>query len=255
VLRCVVGLGRTEALVRLDDRAITIGRDLLKQRLPPVLTHQYDQLKAAQGREKPSAALNVLGPNTILRLEILQGRVMELGPAAALCTKKLVLLTEEERVKLARQIDLVRILEEREGLKGTEQKVGPSVVGRVEAGPQVIRATAEVRDFTACCGEPCIPDKPLHLLKWADRQSAQIGDVVTFTLKYTNLGGRAITDVAVSDSLSPRLEYVPGSAQADRDAVFTVQPNEAGSVVLRWEIGGRLAGGQSGVVRFQAKVR
>ncbi len=61
--------------------------------------------------------------------------------------------------------------------------------------------------------------------------------------------------MAVSDSLSGRLEYVPGSAQADRDAVFTTEQNEAGSMILRWEISGRLAPDESGVLRFQAKVR
>jgi uncharacterized repeat protein (TIGR01451 family) len=133
---------------------------------------------------------------------------------------------------------------------------GTAVVGRVEAGPEVVRATAEVRDVTVCCGEaPVPPDRPLRLFKWADRQAAQVGDVVTFSLKYSNVGGRPMTDVAVSDSLSPRLEYVPGSAQADRDAVFTVQPNEAGSVVLRWEIGGKLQPGTSGIVRFKARIR
>ena len=44
-------------------------------------------------------------------------------------------------------------------------------------------------------------------------------------------------------------------AQADRDAVFTTEANEAGSVILRWEIGGRLLPGEGGVLRFQAKVR
>jgi uncharacterized repeat protein (TIGR01451 family) len=82
-----------------------------------------------------------------------------------------------------------------------------------------------------------------------------VGDVITFYLKYSNTGGQPITDVAVSDSLVGRLEYVPGSARADRTAVFTVQENEAGSRILRWEIAGRLLPGQSGVVSFQARVR
>jgi uncharacterized repeat protein (TIGR01451 family) len=79
--------------------------------------------------------------------------------------------------------------------------------------------------------------------------------VVTFMLKYSNHGGKPITDVAVTDSLTTRLEYVPGSSQSDRPAVFTTQPNEAGSSLLRWEITGRLLPGQSGVVRFQARIR
>ena len=64
-----------------------------------------------------------------------------------------------------------------------------------------------------------------------------------------------ITNVAVTDSLSGRLEYVAGSAEADRDAVFTTQENEAGSLILRWEIGGRLLPGDSGTLRFQVRVR
>ena len=59
----------------------------------------------------------------------------------------------------------------------------------------------------------------------------------------------------MSDSLTTRLEYVPGSAQTDRNAVFTAQPNEAGSLLLRREIGGTLQPGQSGVVRFQVRIR
>ena len=65
----------------------------------------------------------------------------------------------------------------------------------------------------------------------------------------------SFTDVAVTDSLSGRLEYVEGSAQSDRDAVFTLAQNEAGSVVLRWEVSGTLQPGQSGRVRFKVRVR
>ena len=84
------------------------------------------------------------------------------------------------------------------------------------------------------------PDRPLVLTKSADKQAAQIGDVITFTLKYSNPGGQPITNVAVSDSLTGRLEYVSGSARSDRDATFTFQPNSASSMILRWEVNGRL---------------
>ncbi len=93
------------------------------------------------------------------------------------------------------------------------------------------------------------------LVKCADRPAAQPGDVVTFILRYSNHGGKPLTDVAVTDSLSPRLEYVPGSAASDRTAVFTTQDNGAGSVILRWEVSGRLLPGQTGTLRFQARVR
>ena len=81
------------------------------------------------------------------------------------------------------------------------------------------------------------------------------GDEVTFTLKYSNQGGRDISDVAVSDSLTARLEYIPGSAQSSRNAVFSSSPNESGSLALRWQINGVLQPGDSGVVRFKARIR
>lgn len=103
--------------------------------------------------------------------------------------------------------------------------------------------------------QPEGPAYPLQLAKWVDRHSVQIGDVVTFYLKYTNPGGQPISNVVLSDSLTGRLEYVAGSARSDRQANFTTQANEAGSLILRWEMGGKLLPGQSGMVSFQARIR
>ena len=64
--------------------------------------------------------------------------------------------------------------------------VGPEVIGRIQHGPELIRAVAETRELTICGHEkPCPPDKPLVLFKWCDRQCAQVGDVVQFSLRYT----------------------------------------------------------------------
>ena len=102
---------------------------------------------------------------------------------------------------------------------------------------------------------PVPPDRPLLLRKWADKQAALIGEVVTFHLKYTNQGGQPITGITLSDSLTGRLEYVPGTAKTDREALFTMKENEAGSLILQWQIGGALLPGQSGETVFQARVR
>jgi uncharacterized repeat protein (TIGR01451 family) len=132
---------------------------------------------------------------------------------------------------------------------------GPAVVGRVEE-TQLKTTLQEVRDFVACCNDKIeVPEKPLQLCKWAEQKEYKIGDVVTFHLRYTNVGGKPITDVAVSDSLTARLDYIPGSARSDRDAVFTLQQNEAGSAIVRWEVSGVLQPGKSGVVTFQARIR
>src|SRR5207247_168807 len=131
-----------------------------------------------------------------------------------------------------------------------ENLQGAKAVARVEGLGIVVQAEA-VSDVTGVCipPKPQAPEKPLYLCKWYQASAAPvIGDVVTFYLRYTNPGGRPITDVAVSDSLTSRLEYLPGSARSDRDAVFTTQANEAGSVMLNWKINGRLLPGQSGTL-------
>ena len=82
-----------------------------------------------------------------------------------------------------------------------------------------------------------------------------VGQEVTVTIKYRNNTRTPVTDIVVSDSLSGRLEYVPGSAAADRPANVTSTANEVGSSVVRFELPGALAPGQGGEVKFRAKIR
>jgi uncharacterized repeat protein (TIGR01451 family) len=256
VIRCEVPLSRYESTVGVSDTRRVQFHEGMVTLLPPLQARKYEQLQGARGRERPSINEGITATVPILRLEVLQAVEVPLGPIALLGTKAVMTLTEVERTRLLKQVELARQLSSRVNVQGASTVIGTAVVGRVEAGPRIVQAEAETRDLTVCCNEmPCPPDKPLILIKCADRQSAQVGDVVTFMLKYSNHGGKPITDVAVTDSLTTRLEYVPGSSQSDRPAVFTTQPNEAGSLLLRWEITGRLMPGQSGVVRFQARVR
>jgi uncharacterized repeat protein (TIGR01451 family) len=141
-------------------------------------------------------------------------------------------------------------------LSQTVNRYGPQVVGRV-VGSNTFITARETLTVTGACPKPelCEPDLPLKIIKWPDLCTAQIGEVVTFHVKYINQGGQPMTDVVVTDSLSPRLEYIPGSAEADRDMTFTTQPNETGSLILRWQLNGPLQPRQFGVVSFQARIR
>jgi uncharacterized repeat protein (TIGR01451 family) len=80
-------------------------------------------------------------------------------------------------------------------------------------------------------------------------------ETLTITLTYTNTGRKPITDLVLSDSLSPRLEYVPGSAAADRPSNVTTIPNEAGSTVVQFELPGPIPPSTKGIVQFKVKVR
>jgi uncharacterized repeat protein (TIGR01451 family) len=255
VLRSELPLGRYDTVVALNSARLVLGQEQLRLRVPSLQTEQAEQPRAVEGRKRPTIFTNSQWPGVLTQIKVLQAQEVALGPIALLGTAAVQHLTQVERTRLLRQLEFTREWTGFKGVKGYEQVIGTAVVGRVE-GLQVITAEVETGDLTVCCCEtPCLPDKPLVLIKCADRHSAQVGDVVTFFLRYSNQGGRPITDVAVSDSLSGRLEYVPGSAQSDRDAVFMTQENEAGSVILRWEISGRLLPGESGALRFQARVR
>jgi uncharacterized repeat protein (TIGR01451 family) len=131
-----------------------------------------------------------------------------------------------------------------------------SVTGKVE-GVEVRDTIVGTGDVTGTCAPPTteVTGKPLIIIKWPDRCDPQLGEIVTFFIQYKHHGQKPITNIVVHDSLTPRLEYVKGSARTDRDALFTVTPNEAGSVVLRWEVTQPLLPGQVGTVSFQARVR
>ncbi len=108
----------------------------------------------------------------------------------------------------------------------------------------------------------------LTILKLADRGTASSGDVVTFTLRFDNIGERPLHDVRIIDNLSPRLEYVPDSAtlgfsdedektppEKARSGRVTDDDNDNGSRVLVFELDDALPGGVGGVITFQARVR
>jgi uncharacterized repeat protein (TIGR01451 family) len=100
------------------------------------------------------------------------------------------------------------------------------------------------------------PDNPkLRLIKLASCGHAQPGEEVEFTLRYDNVGDQTIGNVTIVDNLSTRLEYVPQSAKSSVDADFITQSNDAGSLVLRWEIRDEVKPGEGGVLRFRVKVR
>jgi uncharacterized repeat protein (TIGR01451 family) len=139
------------------------------------------------------------------------------------------------------------------GKIGTSFFIGtskPSAIGQIE-GLKVVAALVEPEQLTAY---PVLC--PLTVTKLIDPAGPrQAGDVVTITIRFANTGTKAISDLVVSDSLSGRLEYVPGSAQTDRPGNFTTADNEAGSVIVRWDLPGVLLPGQAGMVRFKAMVR
>jgi uncharacterized repeat protein (TIGR01451 family) len=100
------------------------------------------------------------------------------------------------------------------------------------------------------------PGNPrLRLCKLASTAFAKPGEEVDFTIRFDNTGDQPIGNVTILDSLSTRLEYVPGSAQCNVEAKFSTQPNEGESVVVRCDVSKPLDPGQGGILRFRCRVR
>jgi uncharacterized repeat protein (TIGR01451 family) len=95
----------------------------------------------------------------------------------------------------------------------------------------------------------------LRVIKVASTTYARPGDTIDFTIRYDNVGDQMIGNVTILDNLTTRLEYVPDSAQSSRAADFVVKQNDAGSLILRWDIIDPLPKGEGGLVRFRARVR
>ena len=95
----------------------------------------------------------------------------------------------------------------------------------------------------------------IRLCKVASDQMANPGDVISFTIRFDNVGEQPLKSLVVTDSLAPRLEYVEKSQQASVAANFSISPNSVGSSVLRWELENGLKPGDGGLVRFSCKVR
>ncbi len=99
------------------------------------------------------------------------------------------------------------------------------------------------------------PQPRLRIVKVASKAQAAPGEEIDFTLRFDNVGNQPIGNVTIIDNLSPRLEYVPQSAQCSREAQFSTQPNEGDSLVLRWELTDPLRPGEGGIIRFRCRLR
>jgi len=142
---------------------------------------------------------------------------------------------------------------------GTDNVIGTQITAKV----QNVDIKVMLRSPESIAGSPApkVPealqkeDGPLLIIKWPDDCGGIVGAIMTFYIRFTNRGGRPMTDVVITDSLISRFEYVPGTAKTDREASFTTQPNEVGSTILRWEFPGALQPGESGTVSFKFRVR
>ena len=94
----------------------------------------------------------------------------------------------------------------------------------------------------------------LKISKMADRIQALPGDTITFTIEFENTGDLPISNVRVIDNLTPRLQFIEGSATCNLEGNLDIADNGEGSLILRWVMAKPMAGKTKGVVSFKARV-
>jgi uncharacterized repeat protein (TIGR01451 family) len=135
------------------------------------------------------------------------------------------------------------------GVAAVDQFSGKPMAVAVQNGTKIVADVRELEELNAT-------DCKMMLTKWVEPQFPEkIGEEVTFFLKYHNGTNTTISDVVISDSLTARLEYIPDSTKSDRGCTFTTEPNEAGSVILKWALDGKLKPGEGGLIKFKARIR
>ncbi len=97
----------------------------------------------------------------------------------------------------------------------------------------------------------------IHVVKLADHEMAQSGDTITFTIRFENTGDFDVYDVSIVDNLTPRLQYVPGTAQIDGEhpGEVIVEDNGEGTSILTFNLDRELKGHDRGEITFEARVR
>jgi uncharacterized repeat protein (TIGR01451 family) len=130
----------------------------------------------------------------------------------------------------------------------------PIIQGKIEKAETGI---SEIHSSVLVVVDDQRSDKPsqLRVVKVADKDAAEPGDVITFTIRYDNLGPNTVEAVRIVDNLTPRLAYLDDSATSDRAGRLVVEDNGEGGLVLTWEFTNPLEPHIGGVVTFQTLVR
>ncbi|HEX4072706.1 MAG TPA: hypothetical protein VHX68_16105, partial [Planctomycetaceae bacterium] len=151
-----------------------------------------------------------------------------------------------------RQSDRARIARERQAAIAWTRNEFPVIAASLEGAQQVV--VKFVASELVGIEDRRKPGR-LEIVKLADKQIAQPGEIVSFRIEYENIGDRELKDVRIIDNLTPRLEYVADSATSSRTAALSVTDNGEGSVILTWSLKEPLKGKSKGFVTFKSRVR
>ncbi|MEZ6056255.1 MAG: hypothetical protein R3C01_06080 [Planctomycetaceae bacterium] len=126
------------------------------------------------------------------------------------------------------------------------------VIAAHESNGHELQAEFKVRNVTGI--EDRRAPGELRIVKLADKEVAKPGDIITFTIRFDNLGGRDLFDVTIVDNLTPRMQYIPGSVDCNLPGTADATDNGEGSVLLTFKFDDPLKGQTGGSITFKCRV-
>ena len=242
-VRATVGVNETLSALQAISAEMLQGQQLASTKLGPKKLAASQTAEANRLRVKASSLAVRVAAGEHSEVRVLGGfdasvtNLAYMGiQSADRKTSVTVLGAVKQRVKL-------------DGVKSAESAV---VTGIVEGAGQMVMSWKP----QAVESIEVPPKKPgLAVIKQVNATEAEPGDTLIYSIQYRNMGNTPIRAVTIIDSLLPRLEYVPGSAQGPADTIFTFAENKAGALELRWDLPGAIAPGAEGSVMFKVIVR
>lgn len=162
----------------------------------------------------------------------------------------------------AESISGMQILERQQGAQ-FHQELANAIVWSRDLFPEISAATSQAGQIRARASAQAaigIDDQRakkshIHIVKLADREQAEAGDTIHFTIRFINTGDYDLYNVRIVDNLTPRLLLIPDSVESDREGEFLTQPNGEGSDILTFELDEALPAHKSGTIKFAVRVQ
>ena len=143
-----------------------------------------------------------------------------------------------------------------------QQQLANAVIWTRELYPMLSASTSQATQIRARFHAEAVigiddqaEEGEIHIVKLADRDTAVEGDIIHFTIRYFNTGDYDLHDVQIVDNLTPRLQFIPDSAQTSRAGEVLTHDNGEGSQVLTFVLDKPLPGRASGTIEFDVQVK